>query len=295
MLYRTVVNEIPITIYAGRDKKEWNVEIFSNSKMVFSHSIPLDSLYEINKAAEFCSSEHIYEAWEQFLESKTDNIGAITASVTSVISYDHQFSMDIFFGNDVFRCDKDGYINPKPFMIWFIGTKHRIPRIEQGEWEEFVSSMLSIAQGSKQDPLVPDLLAILVSSMRAGQLHSDFCDALVRMVMSRGDAAWYVYKRDENHTLYVPSHVMDAIRRRTEMGKKAFRNYWIPYLLDIKDNRRRIGTSLEFEKRPRMRFWALDMQKIAETDDGIMDAIANLIDCEEENEIKREITNVTAE
>ncbi len=295
MLYRTLIDEKTVTVYANRTKKDWQVQIFLNGKEAFSSHISFDDLTTKNEASSFCAKNEIYEAWEQFLKSRTDNIGVITASVTAVISYNHQFSMDIFFGDDVFRCDKDGFINPKPFLIWYIGTKNRIPQIEQGEWEEFVSSMLSIADNSTQDPLVPDLLSILVSSIRAGQLHSDFCDALVRMVLSRGDAAWYVYKRDENHTLYVPSHVMDAIRRRTEMGKKAFRNYWIPYLLDIKDNRRRIGTSLEFEQRPRMRFWALDMQKIAETDDGIMDAIANLIDCEEENEIKREITNVTAE
>ena len=292
MLYRTLIDEQTITIYANHTKKDWQVQIFKNGKEIFSSHISFDDLSSKNEASAFCAKEHIYEAWQQFLESRTDNIGVITASVTSVISYDHQFSMDIFFGNDVFRCDKDGFINSKPFLIWYIGVKNRIPQIEQGEWEEFVSSMLSIAQGSKQDPLVPDLLAILVSSMRAGQLHSDFCDTLVSMAFSRGDSAWFVYRREEDHTLYVPSHVMDAIRRRTEMGKKAFRNYWIPYLLDIKDNRRRIGTTVEYEQRPRMRFWAFDMQKIAEADDGIMEAIKNMIDCNIENEERSEI-NVT--
>ena len=82
---------------------------------------------------------------------------------------------------------------------------------------------------------------------------------------------------------------MDAIRKKTEMGKKAFRNYWIPYLLDIKDNRRRIGTTVEYEKRPQVRFWAFSMERIGEADDGIMEAIKNMIDCNIENEERSEI------
>ena len=84
MLYRTIVNETPVTIYAGRTKSNWDVQIFAGSKVVFSDSIPLDILFQENKASQFCSTQQIYEAWEQFLESRTDNIGAITASVTSV-------------------------------------------------------------------------------------------------------------------------------------------------------------------------------------------------------------------
>ena len=294
MLYRTVVNEVPITIFASKTETAWQVEIYTNSKSVFNEKISLESLHESNPARDFCTKNEINEAWVKFLESNTDSIGAITASVSSVIAYDHQFSMDIFIGKDVFRCEKDGFINPKPFMIWYLGTKHRIPRIEQIEWKEFVSTMLSMASESKQDPLVPDLLNILISTMRAGNMHSEFCDTLANMVYVRGDSAWFVYRREEDQTLYVPSHVMDAIRKKTEMGKKAFRNYFIPYLLDIKDNRRRIGTTVEYEKRPQIRFWAFDMQKIVEGDSGVIDAIKNMIDCEEENEERSEI-NVTAE
>ena len=299
MLYRTIVNETPVTIYAGRTKSNWDVQIFAGSKVVFSDSIPLDILFQENKASQFCSTQQIYEAWEQFLESRTDNIGAITASVTSVTSYNHQFSMDIYFGDDVFRCDKDRFINPKPFLIWYIGTRHRIPKIEETEWQEFVSSMLSMAEQKHQDPLVPDLLSILITSMRAGQLHSDFCDTLAQNTLAKGDAVWFVYRRNEDYTLYIPSHVMETIRTRTNMTKEPFRSYWIPYLVELGDNRRRLVTTIKFEKRPRIRFWAMNMQKIGEVDDGIMDAIENMIDCEEENEIKederREKRNVAAE
>jgi hypothetical protein len=285
MMLRSAVADHVIVIYGRPAKTKIFIEIYVDGAMEFNGWVNNEDIGGDNAAESWCVNHGYFEEWQKFLTEQSDSLGSILASVSRVIYYDHQFALDIFIGDDVFRCDKDGFLNPKPFLIWYMGTSHRIPIIPEGQWGEFVTSLISIAEVRKDDPLAPDLLGTLMGYLRSSPIHSDFCDSLAAMAMGGGESAWFVYRKDEDFALYVPSHVMQDIRKKSGMGTKAFRNFWAPYLkIRERDVAHRMGTSIPFDRRIMKKFWVLDMEKLTEQEVSLAGILENVINCEEEKE-----------
>jgi hypothetical protein len=289
MLHREEVDGHHIIIYADPKKDKISVEIIIDGKRESWERIDRDDLYD-NPARSYLINAGFMEVWDNFLKSKADSPAVILNSVTKVVSYDHQFSADVFFNDNIYRLDKDAFISSKSFVIWYLGTFHRIPLIKEEEWKEFVAEILEMAEVSIYDPLGVDMLAMLVEMMQQSEIHTDFCDRCAEIYTTRGTSAWFVYiaeEKEKRFRLYVPSSVMQTIRHRADMGTKAFKNYWLPFL---KDNTfsHPLGTAGIYEKRPQSKFWVLDMQKIAENNMGVSVVFDRLINCEKECRLQTE-------
>ena len=280
MLHRETIGDHVVVIHADPHKDKLRIEVIIDDQSQVWEKIDREDLDD-NPALSKLINAGFYQVWEHFLQSKTDSPASILAHVTKVISYDHQFSADIYFGDNVYRLDKDGFISSKSFVIWYLGTFHRIPLIKEEEWKEFVAEILAMAEVAFYDPLGVDMMGMLLDMMRQSEIHSDFCDRVAGMYSPGGAKSWFVYIKENNFSLYVPSGVVQSIRHRADMKTKAFKNYWAPFLID---NRyvHALGTAGAYDKRPSSKFWVLSVEKIAEVDASIAEILTNTIDCQKE-------------
>jgi hypothetical protein len=280
MLHREIVDGHVVVIHAEPRKDKLRIEVVIDDDSAVWEKIDRDQLDD-NPAKTALVNKGFFTVWERFLQSKSDSPASILAHVSKVILYDHQFSADIYFDDNVYRLDKDGFISSKSFVIWYLGTFHRIPLIKEEEWKEFVAEILAMAEVSFYDPLGVDMMGMLLDMMRQSEIHSDFCDRTAEIYSPGGARAWFVYIKENDFALYVPSGVVQSIRHRADMKSKAFKNYWVPFLMD---NRyvHALGTAGVYEKRPSSKFWVLSVEKIAEVDASIAELLANTIDCQKE-------------
>ena len=280
MLHREVVDGHKVVIRAEPHKDKIKIEIVLDGNAQSWDRIEKDEL-EDNAARSMLVNEGLSEVWDNFLKSKSDSPAIILSNVSKVVSYDHQFSADIYFADNVYRLDKDGFISSKSFVIWYIGTFKRIPLIREDEWKEFVTEILAMAEVSFYDPLGVDMMGMLLDMVRQSEIHNDFCDRTAEMYSPGGTKAWFVYMKDKDFSLYVPAGVVQSIRHRADMKTKAFKNYWAPFLIDNRYTHA-LGTAGMYEKRPSSKFWVLSVEKIAEVDVSIVDILDKTINCAKE-------------
>ncbi|MCL5732843.1 MAG: hypothetical protein M1285_05545 [Candidatus Thermoplasmatota archaeon] len=279
------VHDITIAVtQKGKDKLSCSV--FRRTHRVFRQDMPLDEWDGDNDLAAYLNNNGMGELWEQVRQQNTDDIGSILASVTDVFDYGVKSGMDIHFGDLVFRLDKDGYISSKAFQIWYLATMKRIPVIKEKEWEEFVASCLSISQHKMYDPLAPELIDSLISLLKQGEIHSDFCDTLAREVSANASGTYFVYRKDENFRLYVPKHICESIRKQNDIGTKKARQYWEPFLDPMIEDNPRVGLTIPTQERPRKRFWVFSMEKLVDYDSTIAGILDDVIDCSKEQEVE---------
>ena len=279
MLYRAG----EYTLYAVANGKFQRVMLFSNGEEVIYDKFDADDPNN-NDVYEKCVKLGIADVYGAFLVQAIESAGEILSKVTRVINYGISSGMDIFFGDKVFRLEKSGYISSEAFIIWYLAELHKIPRIGK-DWLQFVRSLIDMAEASNHDPLAPDLIDILLSYMASGEIHTQFCDSVADYVRAHTDGIWFVYRKEEKWSLYVPSNIMASIRKQANVGSKAARQLWLPYLQDDDyhsiDARMYVGTG-PYRKRLLKRFWVLSAQKLVEREIEIGNALRNKIDCNKE-------------
>lgn len=277
------IDAFTVGVHAQKDK--FTYSIYNGTEKVSQGFIlPDDWDSADNPLRRYLIDNGLNEVWDKLNEDAVDQPEKILASITKVVDYGLPSGVDLFFGDKVFRIDKDAYISPKAFLIWYLATMHRIPSIPEGVWPEFVRACLDISVKEMHDPLSPDLIERLIDSIKMGEIHSDFCDVLAEEAKSNAEGMWFVYRRDEDFSLYVPKHVCTALRKQAQVGPKKAREYWEPFLRPIKEDSKRLGKTIKEEERPRVRFWVFDMQKLAEYDNSISVVFSHVIDCSKHGE-----------
>ena len=276
-------------LHKGKDAY-YTCTVYEGTQLLKACEVNLDAWEsDDNCLMTFLSKKHMISYWKQLNDEHTDTVDRILASVRDVFDYGIQSGADIHIGDDVFRLDKDSYISSKAFQIWYIGTKKRIPVINEKEWKEFVAACLGIAEKKMYDPLAPEVIDNLVTLLKQGEIHSDFCDALARDVSANAGGTYFVYRRSDNFALYVPKHICEGIRKQHDIGTKKARQYWEPFLDGRKEDSPRIGTTIPYGERPKKRFWIFSMEKLTEYDSTLSQVLDDVIDCEKEHNEEVEV------
>ena len=278
-------NDITIAVLHDSKHPVYNCSVYNKSECLYKCSVDMDSwnLSELNDLQSYLVNHGMYDLWSDLVEL-TDTVDVILANVTHVVDYGIRSGADIYFGDNVFRLDKDGNISSKAFQIWYIGTMQRIPAIKEYEWKEFVVACLKIAEKKYYDPLSPDVIGSLISILKSGEIHDEFCDALAREVISNSSGTYFVYQRENDHVLFVPKHICLGIAKNLMIGQKKLRQYLEPFLDKRIEDNVYIGTHLKFSEKPRKRFWLFSMEKLVDYDPTLSSVFKNVIDCEHEHE-----------
>lgn len=292
LLHRETIDGKTITLYAKllpSNKNKTEVTIIVQKQEEHKFIINTEDIERSNEAVSWLTNKGYGQVWINFIAEKTDSIATILDAVEEVIEFNHQYKLDIYLFNNVFRIDKDSFLSPKEFIFWYIATLHRIPRVSESEWREFITEILNMSKIKQTDPLSVDLLEIFTDMLQSSEIHTSFCDVVAQYKISGGGKNWFVYRKSENFSLYVPSSITQSLKRRAEIGSKAFRSYFSPFL--YKDNvNRPLGTSaVHYTVKPQSKFWVLNMEKLALEDSTIANALVNLIDCEKSCTVKEDV------
>lgn len=277
-------NDITVSVQHQKQGTPYDCKVYRASDLLLACVVYEDQWDNPdNQLAKWLQKNELGHIWDRINDEIIDHIDRILANTTRVYDYGVKSGMDIYIGNDVFRLDKDGYISSKAFQIWYIATKKRIPVVSDPQWKEYVAVCLKMAEQREYDPLAPDLIDALILDIKEGAIHDSFCDMLALAVQSNGDNVYFVYRKDDGHTLWVPKHICTAIRQKMDVGAKKARQYWEPFLSERQEAKERIGLTIPYDKRPFQRFWVFSMEKLIEYDATLANILDSVIDCAKEH------------
>ena len=270
-------------LHKGKDAF-YSCTVYDGTKLLESCKVNFDEWDgDDNNLKNFLYRNGMVEYWNRISNESIDTVDRILANVNQVYDYGIQSGADIYIGEDIFRLDKDSYISSKAFQIWYIGTKKRIPAINEKEWKEFVTACLAMGEKKMYDPLAPEVIGSLITLIKQGEVHSDFCDVLARDVSSNATGTYFIYRKDDDFALYVPKHICEGIRRQHDIGTKKARQYWNPFLDRRIEDNIRVGLTIPYSERPMKRFWIFDMEKLVEYDSTLAQIQDDIIDCAKEH------------
>jgi len=284
-------SDITMEISYDAKKKGFQYHVLSGETLLFSEyeQFTGDFDRENNMLKEWCVNqsqkyeENLLEIYYKLLTENSVHAYEVVSQITRAVDYSVQSGLDIYFGSDVFRVDKDAYINSKPFQIWYLAVRHKFIEMTEKEYKEMIVIALDMAEKSIYDPIAPDVISYFTYIIKNNVVHtSRECDNMRDEIQVAPSDSHFFYD-GENYLLYCTKGVINSIKDYKGVSGKKMRQFIQPFLATVGEDMIYIGRGKKVDK-VRERFWVFSMEKLSEYDENIRPSALHLVDCNNNDE-----------